>query len=199
MKGRVHVNTYEAGIQRLTCKVAAMINPWSSTSEGKEIAEFSERLKDLADDLGGDSLACNDIEAEHDKGLLPLLGQDGYSTPEPDFSCSYQATLNLMRALANSAEQAAKNLPDSRRRFALTFAAMGLLHLKAWHGHKAVVIYFLSDDVAELQAIYTAAVGLAAAGKVVSDERICGALGDEFKQFDPHYYPPGIWEVISGE
>lgn len=186
------MNTYEAGIQRLTDKVAVMVSPWNPTSERKEITGFLRRLEDFVNDLEGGGLACFDIEDEHDKAPSPLIGLDGYSTPVPDFSCSYQATLMHMRALANSAKRAADNLPNSRRRFALPFAAMGLLHLKAWHGHKAVVITVLSADVAELQTLCMAA------GIFVSDEAIRNALRIEFNQFDPHYYPPGIWEVISG-
>lgn len=154
---------------------------------------FSKRLGDLVDDLDSGGMGCFGIEEEHDKEPLRLIGRDGYSTPAPDFSCSYKATLMHMRELADSANRAAENLPDPRRRFALPFAAMGLLHLKAWHGHKVGAIDVFSRAVEQLQAICIDA------GITLSNEALRNALSVEFNQFDPYYFPPGIWEIISGE
>lgn len=186
------VSTYEQGVQRLIDRISAMDNGWSPTPLNKEMKALSKRLNELADDLDGASFAWSEIEAEHDKEPLKEFGTDGLPVAVENWHCSYQATLGHMRALADSANRAADGLPNSRVRHALPFAAMGLLHLKVWHGQQIGSIDVDSQVVVELESICQAA------SIVISREAFRNALITQRNQFDPHVYPPGIFEIIDG-
>lgn len=179
-------------------QVIAMAGPWSPTALRKECLSIARRLTDLADDLDGASSAWSEIEDEHDKQPPPLVGRDGYPIPQSYASCSYQATVLDMRALAESAKRAAENLPNSRERFALPFAAMGLIHLKVWHGQDVLPIDVLKPIVEELQEICEAACIKSNRGESLSGEALRNELRKQWGKFDRCYFPPGIWEVVSG-
>lgn len=184
------VCTYEQGKKRLIDRISAMNKGWSPTPLRKEILSIANRLRDLADDLDGNSFAWSDIEDEHDKAPPRFIGLDVCPKPTEDFSSSYKATLMHMRALADSANRSANSLPNPRKRPALPFAAMGLLHLKVWHDLKIGPIDVDSPVVLELEEICKPA------RIVISGEAFRNALAEQFKLFDRHYFPPGIWEII---
>ena len=187
--------TYEQGKKQLIDRVSEMNCKWSPTPLANEIQSIAKRLRDLVDDLEGNSIAWTDIEDEHDKPPPRLIGSDGLQEPEQDVPCSYAATLMHMRALADSANSAANSLPNSRKKPALPFAAMGLLHLRTWHGLQIGPIDVFSPAVVELGEICNAA------GIDIGPEAFRNALRKEFNSFTlsgPHYFPPGIWEIVSG-
>lgn len=187
------MSTYERGLERLILRISVMDNGWSPTPLKKEMESLAKRLNALVDDLDDGKVACFEIESEHDKEPLPEIGITGAPSPVEVWNCSYKATLTHMKALADSANRAASSLPNSRVRHALPFAAMGLLHLKVWHGQQIGPIDVDSLAVLELESICNRA------GIHLGPETFRNAMNKEFKLFDRHFYPPGIWEIISGE
>ena len=172
---------------------------WSPTPLKKEIQSFAKRLIELADDLDQGNQSCFDIEEEHDKEPLREFGADGMPIPVESRYGNFKTVLNEMRALAASANRAADSLPNSRAKHALPFAAMGLLHLRVWHDKQISPIDTYSPVVTELEDICKRAGICKGAGISLEPETIRNALRTQYNQFDPHFYPPGIWEIVSGD
>ena len=103
---------------------------------------------------------------------------------------SYSGACMRMCELANSARQAAAEVPNPRRRPALPFAAEAFIWLRYWNGFPRVSSYVDGTDVEELKCIAERA------GIVVSEQRISGALAKAMKTFDRHMVPPHMFEYF---
>lgn len=182
---------YERGIRKLIEKVSRIHKSerekeWNSTAKRKAIEEIAKKLEETADLLTSGS-AQFDIESFHDERGIPerAIGLDGWpvENEETDWP-SYQSIKSDIRLLAESARQAAEQVPNSRKRFALSFAARGFLHLRHDYGFPPVAKYKDSADVIELERVCSSA------GMVLSRESYLGALTDSLKTFDPHFTEP---------
>lgn len=188
----VFVSTYDEGVTRLIVQVRRMDGDWSPTPLRNELLDIRRRILELAELLDEQGVAQFDLEEEHDQDPQPILGADGLKVDQPQYGAGYKATLWHMRDLADSAQRAANKLQGSRQRIALPFAALGLVHLKYWHGEKLPKLSNTSPAVLELSEIFTKA------GKPRSIESTRNFLAAALKDFDPHFYPPGVYEILTG-
>lgn len=188
----VFVSTYDDGVTRLIARIQLMDGDWSPTPLRNELLDIQKRLVELVDCLDGQGVAQFDIEEEHDQVPPPAIGKDGLPVAQPSYGVSFKATLWHMRELADSANRAAEKLPGSRERLAIPFAALALVHLKYWHGETLPKLSNTSHAVVELGEICEKA------GKPRSAEVMRNCLSAALKDFDPHFYPPGIYEILTG-
>ena len=184
MKG-CKLNTYENGRQRLVTQLTRMVaSCWDVTQQRTEPLTIAAKLRDLADALSGGLMSAFDIQDAHEK--------------DPECLGHFETTLSGMRAIAESAARVNDDLPNSRQRFAMPFAAMVLLHLKIWHDMGVGAIDVDSPIVNELREICEAAGIESNRGELHSEEAMRNELRKQWKKFDRYYYPPGIWEIVSG-
>lgn len=188
---------YERGILKLTDKVkrvyaaerASGDQKWNRTAQRKEIEEIAKKLEDAAEILTSCS-AQFDLEVFHDKRGLPeeVIGIDGWPEPQEDSDWPiYQSIKWDIRLLAESARLCAESVPNSRRKFALEFAARGLLHLRFDYEFPPPVKYKDSDDVFELERVCINA------GMMLSRESYLNAITKVLKTFDPRYTEPEFY------
>ncbi len=166
---------YQQGIARLVLAVRGRHVPLNTNSERKKIETFAERLDSLVQDLNTKGTAQTSIQqAQNDN---KKTGLNGY----PMEDTSYVEILGDMKLLAESARWAADRLPDSRRKLALPFAAMGLLHLAYMHGQDRPKLHNESPTVIELESICQQC------GIVLSRETLRAALSFALENFEPAF------------
>lgn len=187
----VSVSTYEKSVARLIERIRHMDGDWSPTPLRKDLLDIRKRLLELVERLEGQGTAQFDLEEEHGQEPPPMIGVDGLPVHQPNYGASYKATLWHMRHLADSAQRASDKLPGSRERLAIPFAAMTLLHLKYWHDKQMPKLTNSSPDVVELSDICKEA------GMPRSIEVFRNALSAALAKFDPHFYPPGVYEILA--
>lgn len=186
------MGSYEEGVVRLAKRVRLMNEAeYSPTPEKKAAEHIAAKLDELAALLKKQGSAQTGIEELHDRPPIPGVGLDGMPVEPVDIGCSYKATTWHMRALAESAREYAKGLPNPRTKNALPFAANALLHLRYRHGFPRPTLYIEGQDVGELRRI------VETAGMALSPERLRNALSDALREFDPHFVPPGVGELID--
>lgn len=161
------------------------------TTKKRELEEIATQLDKVIEVLERQGTAQSDIEELHDRPPPPAVGFDGYPVAVDDYGASYKGTIGYMRDLADSARRAANEMPDSRAKHALPFAALALLHIRYQHGFPRPAISVTSDDVVELKRVTTEA------GIVLSDGRLSNALGAALREFDPHLLPYHIRELLD--
>jgi hypothetical protein len=186
------VSTYDDCVARLIKRIRQMNGDWSPTPLRNELLDIRKQLLELAERLEGQSVAQFDLEEEHDQEPPPIIGADGLPVGQTNYGASYKATLWHMRDLADSALRASENLRKPRERLAIPFAALALLHLKCWHGKTMPRLSNTSPDVKELSDICDEA------GMPRSIEVFRNALSRALDKFDPHFYPPGVYEILTG-
>lgn len=188
----VFVSTYKEGVARLIERMRLMDGDWSPTPLRNELLDIRKRLLELVQLLEGQGVALSDLEEEHDKEPSLIIGDDGLPIDQSNYGVNYKATLWHMRDLADSAQRASEKLPGARERLAIPFAALALVHLKYWHGENLPKLSNNSPAVLELSEICTKA------GKPRAIESIRNNLSSALRDFDPHFYPPGVYEILTG-
>lgn len=172
------MSDYEHGLGRLAKSLKLMTDAdWTPTEERKSLERIADRLEALALDLEGDGAAPAAIELQHDVRC-------GY--------LSFRQVPQGMRELAASARAAAAELPNPRRKFALEFAAMALLHLRALNGFPDPTFY--DDGVAVVELETVCILG----GVYLERVTLRNALSKAWKQFDKNYFPPGVRDIVMG-
>ena len=185
---------YNRAFARLIQRVRALEQTereWSPTPKRKRIEEVAAKLDELATYLEGHGSDQFDIEEEHNRQPAPEVGPDGWPRAVERPWPSYKATVWHMRDLAASARRVADDLPSPRKKRALPFAALALLHLRYNHGYARPVLSDSSEDVFELKRLCEEA------GIVLSDTRLRGALAEAFDSFDPTFCPYYIEDLIG--
>lgn len=179
---------YKRGVGRLI-EFIRQVNKatFDVTAHRKEVEAIAQHLEETARLLAGFGPAQMAIELAHNESGEPSerTGVDGRPVrdhADPDF-CSYLGIRLQVGELAKSARIAAAALPDSREKFALPLAALGLLHLRRDFNYPPPTLYDGSPVVLELDRICRAA------GIVLSPERLRGALRGAMDKFDPYFIP----------
>lgn len=185
---------YESAKRRLVDRVRAIVVPVNFTDERHRMADLSERLAELVEELDGQSPGMFDLENEHDKPQAKGIGLDGMPIVWPDFRCSFKGTLVHMRDLADSARRVADSYPEPRKRPALPTAATGFIWLRREFGFPAPSLYGAGDDVREFASICTAA------GLHKAPETLRNALSVALREWenDPHMRPGWVHYVLTG-
>ena len=186
------MDAYQLGIERLIQRVRQLAEPWSPTPIKKEIDSLAKRLQALAEDLSVDGVAQFSIECEHDREPETETGVDGWPIEPVSFDIRYAGIVHHIKLLAESAKRASSNLPNSRMRHALPFAALGLLYLRHEHDFAPAALSDNSLDVKELERVCNAA------GIVLSRESYRNALSDALQKFDVHYVPFEYRRIVRG-
>ena len=194
---------YQAGACRLVQRLSQMrCSPGTTsakrghdwiTKERRALNSFANELANLSGRLDDLTTATTAIEEAHNRSEdVVAVGADGSVTKErlPASLTMFKAVLLHMRELAASAREAAGELPNSRRRLDLPFAAETFVHLRSWHGFPRPSLYGAGDDVAELRRI------LEAAGIQLSDTRVRNLLSTALGQFDPHLIHVHVREFL---
>jgi hypothetical protein len=163
------------------------------TRQHAEIAAFAVKLTSLADELDRLTAVTSAIEDAHDRVVdLNFVGAGGSVSTErvPRSFSTFKGAVLEMRQLAESAKIAAGELPDSRQRLDLVFAAEVFLHLRCRHGFPRPSLY---DDGPDVQALRKL---LQDAGIPLSAARVRGLLSGALKDFDPHLIPDYVDEIL---
>lgn len=129
---------------------------------------FADVIAQLVEHLASCRLARINVEALHDSRVTNGEASRTYATIQED-----------LEHLRKSAEDAVKQIPDSRAKNALPFAARELLVARDACGLPAAVLSDDSEAVAELDRICRAA------GIVLSPQRLRGALSAAARQRQP--------------
>lgn len=169
---------YDRAKARLARQVADTKVPINPTPTRKKALEIAEQLSELAADLEDVGWTQHLIEDAHDERIAQLGPAGSYPAR------SYSETISAIRELADSAEQAARSLPNPREKFALKFAARRYVELRYKFGLSRPSLYVGGEGVTELRAICKEA------GIVLSDDTIRGALRTALIAFDPHLDRP---------
>lgn len=193
-------NDYERGINRLITRVKSIHEietgkEWSSTKQKKDIEKIALELEKAAKLLAVVGTAQFDIEIFHDERGSPkrIVGLDGWPVEEksPIDWPSYKSIYWNIRVLAESANLAAQQLPNPRKKRALEFAAHGLLHLRNYYDFPLPKLSDTGTDVQELKRVCESA------GMCLSVERYRGMLSESLKSFDPHYMESYCYELFQ--
>ena len=186
---------YSDRISRLAARVRLMNEAdWSPTPERRKAEALAVRLVELADYLDETGTLQFDLEELHDRPPPLNFGEDGW--PDPNAYAeglpggSYKTTIWRIRALAESARQVAKELPNPGQKTALPFVVMGFLHLRHRFGFPRPKLTAAGPDVAALQDLAQRA------GIHLADETLRNELGRRLKDFDPFLIPPGLDEYL---
>ncbi|CAN5390843.1 hypothetical protein BH11PSE11_BH11PSE11_12360 [soil metagenome] len=186
---------YEKSISKLAARVRlANEAKWSPTPSRKECKRVAKELEKVAKILESTSEAML-IESTHKRRgeSETITGLDGWPLQERvdlEWS-SYEGIKWIIRDLAASARLAADELPDPREKHALHHAALGMLHLRSWHGKKPATAYKNGEAVIELERIAKLA------GIVLSREAYLKALKQARATFDFNYIPPEFKYLIK--
>ena len=146
---------------------------WSPTDEQRELNKLAEQLKLAADQLEFGAV-WQSIEEVHDAQWAPGSTKDA---------------IGRMRQLEESARRAAENLPNSRARPRLPWAALVFLHVRHRHGLEPLRLYDKHPAVLEFAALLTDA------GATRAPETTRGLLRDALRAFDPHMPPAGLEDI----
>jgi hypothetical protein len=147
------------------------------TKKRKELNSIAAELVDLADAL---ERAWDDLEEVHDRAL-------------PSGGATFKGSLWHMRHLAESARTAANELPSSRQRRDVTYAAEAFVYLRRHYGFARPSRYDESEDVAQLRNI------LIKAGIPLSPERVRNLIAQALARLDldPHLHPEHLRELLQ--
>lgn len=195
LRGQIMTTEYETAILKLAARVrSANETKWTPTPARKECERVAKALDDVAALLDATSEGMR-IEAAHKERGEPeiVTGLDGWSQEEEsdlDWP-GYESIKWQIRDLAESARMAACALPDPREKHALRHAAMGMLHLRLWHGFPYATAYNDGVAVTELERIAQLA------GIVLSREAYRKALKEAMEQFDKNFMPTGFKYLIK--
>lgn len=189
-----HLREYEAAKQRLIERVKPLVVPVNFADHRERMADIANRLRELVDELDGQSPEVLDLESEHDKPQEKGIGQDGMPIFWPDFRCSFKGTLIYMRDLADSARRVSDSYPEPRKRPALPSAATGFVWLRREFGFPSPSLYSAGDDVREFGGICEAA------GMHKAPETLRNALSGALKEWenDRHMQPDWVHYVLTG-
>ena len=181
---------FEASKLKLVARVR-MINEssFNPTVRKKELERIADHLEKTADLLNSPGLLF--LEAEFDKDPPPEIGIDGWPLELEESNLGkFAGTIWRMRALAGTARNEARSLPNSRERPALPYAASCLLHLIYQCGMEKPTRYKDSPAVSLLGEICNSA------KMPKSPETLLGALKKALDEFDPLMSPPGIDKIL---
>lgn len=182
--------TYDEAKQKLSDRVRlSHQTDWSPTPSRKECERVAEALERVAD-LLATTPESQRIESAHEARAEPetITGLDGFPVKEErdEDWISYEMMKWKIRDLAESARAAAEELPDPREKHALRHAALGLLHLRSWHGMPYATEYIDGPVNIELEQIAVHA------GIILSRAAYLKALKEALSTFDRHFTPPGF-------
>ncbi len=174
------LDAYQVAVTRLICQVRSMKEGgWSPTPERKSAELIADLLCELSARLEEYGPAQDSIEVAHDNAWASVPGAP-----------TYAGISGSIRNLAATARKVADELPDPRKKHALPFAALALLHLRYRHRFPAPSLYDDGDDVRELTRV------LGEAGIYLAPQTVRNALSDALKSFDPLHPPDSIAEVL---
>lgn len=180
--GSIDLIEYEKDIGRLIKQVKSLqASKWSPTPLKKEIDSLAESLEKVAQLLESGA-AQGVIEARYDQER-----ERDTARTRP----AYKAIVWGIRDLCDAAKEASGALPNPRTRYALPYAALGLLHLRYKHGFAYPLLSNVSEDIKELERVCKGA------GIVLTPDRFRTALTAALANFDPHIIPPGCEWIIN--
>lgn len=168
---------YEKSIDRLIERVKLInTSDWKPAQEIKELGDLINQLKNLAAMMDMDCYW--DLEEEFNQPQENWQS-DGTTGPKIERAGFYSSLRWKLLELAEFAAKKKESLPNPRQRHALPFAAKGLLHIMRECNMDRPALYNDSKSVQELKRICEAA------GIVLSNERLRGALSEALADFSP--------------
>lgn len=180
---------YEQSIAKLIDRVKQIHgSTWSPTPEAKALEALANKLDETIKMMDADTYW--DIEEAFNQPQPGRIRDDGTKEPDIDRSGHYSSIRWAMYELAEFARTKKEELPNPKKKHALPFAAIGLLHIMYQAGMARPKLYDQSDAVKELGRICDAA------NIVLSPERLRGALTKALETFDPLYCDDGVNEIL---
>lgn len=183
------LEAYETGLAKLAERVRQINeSDWSPTPERKECERIAKLLAETATALKS-TTARTTIDSTHKALGAPVIvtGLDGWPVEHAPYYFDWPESRTIvahMELLAESAQQAADELPDPRYKHALPHAAMGLLQLRLWYDLPPATVYIDGDANLDLQHVGQLA------GLALSPAAYLKALRVSVSEFDRDFRPP---------
>lgn len=180
---------YEQSIAKLIDRVKQIheVN-WSPTPEAKALEALANKLEETIAMM--DESAYWELEDAFDQPQQGWVRFDGTREPDIDRSGRYASIRWAMYEVAEFARAKKDELPNPKKKHALPFAAIGLLHIMYEAGKERPKLYDRSEAVKELGRICDAA------NIALSPERLRGALTEALATFDPLYCDDGVNGIL---
>lgn len=180
---------YEQSIIKLINRVKLIHEAnWSPTPEAKALDALAQKLNETIAMMDESTYwGLEDAFNQPERGWVRF---DGTKEPDIDRSGRYAAVRWAMHELAEFAMAKKSELPNSREKRALPFAAMGLLHIMYQSGSDRPSLYINGDAIKKLGDICNDA------GIALSPESLKGALKNALDSFDPLYQNDGIVDIL---